>query len=1661
MEKRKISWLIAVVMIVSVFTMPVSAQNSDGIIVTPTEETCVEFSGWTGTSGLKRQDGITMAPTGSGAAKFKVPEDISGWTTLYYWVPQYSSGYTEDIDCCATVEIINADGKTSTVQIRVAEGNGGEWVPAGSAFFYADKDEFVNIIGKGSGKNRLTDIKFVSGGEATYSILPEDFSVLGGWNRSTEDLKIGAYKNQALVSRNLNDGNAIIKAVGIEPGEYYVYVHSVDYNYNTGKRKFAIRFNDKLCYKGYDAETEKAEWFGTHLVGTEFENKVDDSAKSTPIFAWEKMSYPAETVTVGNDGTFTLEMVADATYARFDAIILTQNENFDTNAAASHEIELANRILPKIPYSEKVPFPKEYLGEMDEILNTAVLHNENTTIQFRKGVLNNGNTAVQREIETQGLITVPYESGLGFMSLYANRAINYQGSNYYANFYTEFFDEDGELYTSATQNVFRSGIPEWLIPKTLEQVDEKTVRMTAEGTYASLVAVWTLDENDLEPKVTVTATAKKDGELSFGFFNDVREIDKQKVGYVLNPFRWQEKRMPEPGVTITETNSTTDHTQMTYKMNESGQEITVGVAVDQSSIDLTVPVEGSPYEAGRWPHDATGYTFESTWKEDLLEDGTYKQITLDYTDENADFVMNITGKGGGVLPAVFAPKMSSIDSAFKTGDTYTFSYRPLSVVSAEGENQGWYDAYSHVAKDLRGVYDYRDNYYSSMTDAAFNILNLLKDDEASGWDSDMLAHYNIEDSAWATNANGLVYLQGYMLTEDEDLLMRRTLPSMAYMLTRGSHMHNGFSIENQSEGPINKELSYTQATMGNATFEGAYLLSRGQMPIYREIAKSRFMNTEVESAGLNLKNTTDYFWYEHANNSSDYPLSVKNADEYLEKRAFLSSESGPDVEAFLSTGYSPQFQAQLDAYAFMGDEKYLKGAVEGARRFLPTLRITDMPESKEEMRVEKTEQLVAQDKRDRTSAWSMGDRRYRRGACMEPTGTNVFENGADYTEYNVVGYEEGYLNVRNVKDAYPAWVTARTGLGLERFSTCREGRNIFLSTWAGDVLRLGYLSDDTLMMDLARASLVGRFANYPGYYYSNYTMLPGIENYPTEAFDSTSLYFHHIPVFLSAIHDYLFSNAYVKSDGKVDFPTTRAQGYAWFNNRIYGHAPGVIYDENQMWPWLKEGTIEVSSKQIDWIAGRSEGRAAFVLTNAGDSDETVTVTFNTDLGIKEGASATVYDKAGNTTEAIVAENKLTLTISQKGIATVAVSGTGIHIPEYAKIKFDETAQTNLENTALGLMYEGNTYTQSYTVNASGNYSFSYDTDKGYDVKAYALSLEPSSYMGYIFVGGRSVEQYPFTNDKGIASVGGGDGENGIVKATLKWHFEGEDEISTVVDDKFPYEFFIPVSDRNKKIVFNVETEYLTESRTLDKEYTIAPQAIELETGDKYSFEPISLSVLYAMGRVTSPLTAGKSKYCILNEDLGSIPIDVTANDALVGCYLSGYLEVKDNASTADVVESGYVLFDNVPIVNSAINSDKDDRLDFSVDGISISTNTAEYVNGVYVGEQQGLVNTTNSALKTYEWENLYISNASGKKGLQLIRNGNTYTLTNDGACCCFVLIATYKNGIMKDIEADKVIVSVNNSKKYILEENQRMFVWECDVNKGSSLKPLFEAVECN
>ena len=1639
MKKSVFGVIMLLLIIICTSCIFVSAEE---VVFTPTESNCIEFSGWGKVSSLKRSDGITNSRHGGGTALFTVPESLDGWMDIYYYIPSYDYVANKN-NCSATLVITDRNDETEAFSFNVTEGMGGEWLKVARACFSDNVVETINVT-SGEGSSRLTDVKFVPAQSDSYVLTCEDFDMSADWDIQTHET---AYKRKCIQSLGTTGVPATVKTSKLKPGEYYVYLHTADFPYSTGTRTIGLVINGTQYKK-----TDKL-YFGTHLVGTPYENTIKISDDLTATFAWEKMTYPSETVTVGEDGKLEMQLKSLGTYARIDAIVLTNDANFVPYATMDNTILSCEKFPLDIPYEKDIPFPESAKGELSNVTDTAVLENAYTKISFRKGTSAAQRTVVQRQVQVGDTVVTPFENGYGFLSLYADKVMSYQQGGYFGKFNVSYKRENGTEFTRGTNDVFRAGIPEWLVPSTVEQVDDSTVRMTADGTYMSLVATWTLAEKDLEPKVTVEFTAKKDGEYSLGYFNEVNEANKKDVSYVLNPYRWQESRFPEPGETITETNSTTNHTQMTYKMNEKGQEITLGVAVDRDYIALTVPVENSEYDAARWPRDGLSYSVQSIWEEDTNPDGTYNTVTLDYTHENADFVMNTTGENGGILPAIFAPKMASLDSSFKAGESYTFAFRPISTVSTSGENRGWYDAYQHVARDLRGVYDYRDNYYSSMTDAAFNVLNFLMDDELSGWSDEMIGHYNIEDSHWISNSNGLVYLQNYLLTEDEEILNERALPSMGSLLTRDStHFYRRLTIRGRTEGALNKELDVTNVPLGNATYEGAYQLSQGMTPIFRTISKNRLMSTTVEDGGLGLQNTTDYYWFERANGSETFPLTIQNADKYLEQRAFISAENDVNLKAFINISYTPQFQAQLDAYEITGDEKYLEGAIEGARRFLPSLRITDMPESKSDMRVEDTAKLLISDKINRDFAWSYDDHRYRRGAKLKATGDGVDDDsGSIYQEYNVVGYLDDAVTFKDTAGVYPAWVTARTGLGVEQFSTCLEGRNIMMSTWAGDVLRLGYLSDDKLMMDLARSSIVGRFANYPGYYYTEYTRLPGLANYPTEGFDVTSLYFHHAPVFLGAIQDYLFSNAYVKSDGNVNFPNTRIQGYAWFNNRTYGHEPGNIYRENDMWPWLKQGTINLSSKQIDWIAGRKEGRAAFVLTNAADVAVSDTILFNDALGIPNGATAVVYDKDGNVTEAKVTNNKLSVTIPAKGILTVAVNGTNIHAPRYSTVQFDDKAVENTETSAMGLMYAGRTYEAGNSLN------------KGYDVKAYALALDPESYMGYIFVGGRSTEEYPFINSRGEEATRGGDGENGIVKTTLKWHFEGEDAINTVVDDVFPYEFWIPVNDRDKKIVFTVETEYKEETRKLEREYTLEPATILTKTvSDKSTFEPVLVKDYVAD-------VAMSDDRVLLGADNRTSTVfggmNVLSDNALAGCFLNGYVEVKDIGASGDIAESGYLLFENVKITESKHNplsGNVELLLEEPYTGITDAdlSDWAVYdKDGNYLGIKQNVLHVSNGTTP-YVWDNLYITNAKTDNQIGVLKNGLTYTISCNGAKYVKVLIVTYNDGVMADIQAENVLVSHNNPKTVTVSgTNQKVFVWDNIMYEGSTLNPLLPVLK--
>ncbi|MBQ2967917.1 MAG: hypothetical protein IJE10_07365 [Clostridia bacterium] len=1608
-----------------------------------------QFRDWWSSS-LKNFDG-TKTYHGSGYAKWTVPATASGKTDVYYYLPENKSFVGEGLsDCSVSVTFTDIEENKRTCEVGSAKQTAG-WVKVATVEFSGKGGETLEVKSStNGGTTRLSGFKLVANpnGYASYLIPATSSQMLGSWQDDfihDESGKYNLYSSDILKSVGTKE-SAVFKTDDVENGAYYLFARTCDYSdYSTANRIFSISVNGTEYRKRENAidgdSSKNTRFFGTHQYpGT----NTGTASSNTPAWAWEQATYPSGAFMVEN-GQIEIKLNAKANSARLDAILITQDP-FCTLENVKSYADCADAFPSYLAYRDKIAYPESAKQTMTSVSQTLSLKNDKTELNFKLGTLADGTNLVQRELKVQNQVVLEYETGLGFLAVRADSVQKIVDERRYPRFYVDY-TVNGEKYNFYSYDIYRSGEPEWLIPSTLEQLALNKIKMTAKGKLADITAIWTLEEGDLEPKVEVTATTNLDGEYSFGFFNDPNEISRANVGYILTPFRWQERRFPEDPRLIPEEFSTTDHTQMTYKANENGQEITLGVAVDLDSI--------APY---RWTHTVPGYT-----KKDVLG----KEFTIDYTEEQSNFGLGTMGENGGVQPSVFAPLMGTLDSTFSVGDTYTFAYRPLASISTSGDNRGWYDCYAHVVKDLRNVYDYRDNYYASMTDTVFNLLNLMKDDEKSGWDEEMQGHYNIEDTYRVTNSNGLAYLQCYMLTEDQELLMERTLPSIGTQLTRNStHFNSEFSYESRSEGPINKELTKTQFDLGNSNFEGAYVMTRGQMPILRNIAKSNLMLTSVESGGLGLGNPSDALWYDRATGNVSLSTAIEYADSYIENRSFSAATNYLNDKLFINVSYSPHFQSQLDMYEATGNAVYLDGAVEAARRFLPSLRTTDMPSSKTDMYVADVEQIKNESRIFNKDTWWWKDGQgYRRGATMVDVVDNT--NDSNYVKRATAGALESALQVDDTE--YPFWVTSRVGLGLEQFTTCYgRNANIFMSTWAGDILRLGYLSDDQLMMDMARNSIVGRFANYPGYYIDSYYLTPGLPNYPIDGFDSTSLYFHHIPVFMAAVQDYLFSNAWVKSEGKVDFPTTRSQGYVWFNTRHYGAEAGVMYDETDMWPWLKEGTLTITgaslydAQQIDWIGGRKDGRAAFALTNASDVDQTVTIAFNSDMKVKDGSKATVYDKAGNASLVDVTDGAVTITIPAKGIRTIAVSGSGIAAPMYSKVVFENEPNANnlyMGNSAMGLMYKGNTYKSSYEENTWKGYK----TETGYDVKAYALSVDPRNYMGYIFVGGRSTEAR--IDEKGVPA---GDGKNGIVKSTLTWHYEGDTEVHTETDTHFPYEFYLPVYDRAKKIVFNVETEFGNgEVKTLAEEHTIEPMAVVLEeTVSKNHFEPVSLKDLTQAGGVSAPVTKGRLKFCLgdsnySEETFGGF--DFKADDALTDCYLSGYLEVKDVEATTDVVESGYIIFDKVKIEQSMYNSSKS-RTDFTVSQFYLAhiDNCHKYdSDGNYIGEKQGVINVTHGATTAYDWSNLYIVDAKTDGELKIVQDGNQYIVQCDGAKYCFVAIVTYDDNRMTSFTVDKAIVSVNNSKVYTLNENQKLFVWENDLYNGTNLTPLLPAKTIN
>ncbi len=637
----------------------------------------------------------------------------------------------------------------------------------------------------------------------------------------------------------------------------------------------------------------------------------------------------------------------------------------------------------------------------------------------------------------------------------------------------------------------------------------------------------------------------------------------------------------------------------------------------------------------------------------------------------SDFGIMFRSPVGHVRGQIVAPLFGTQKSIFEQGGQYTFSYRLVY------NDMDWFENYKHVTQDMYNFVDLRTNYYASINDAIYNTTDLLMDDIYGGWDDKDMGFYNMEAQMVTTISNGVELMQRYMLTDNEEILEERAIPALAFMLTRGGMHFKRVEGDNSYTASTPVKLSGVNTGFGPATYIGLYEMSQGRTPYLLNHAVGRLETSNLNGVAGNQA-MNDLF--EDENYMQNL---IAAADSYIENT--LNNESVEQQSyrgGFIYSNAIPMLNTFVIAYEQTGDQKYLDAATTigeyiateiwttGYQNDYATTDYTVDP-------VKTAERPLAND----TANWF-----YHKDGVQWRVG-NPFGVNAKASE------SESKLK----EETAPGWVPARAGMGTEHLMTPSNGNAITMNMWAGTMLRLAKYTGEDYFENIARNAMVGRFGNYGGYYWERYLLHDKQEDYPYVGPDYDLIYWHHIPVFLGLLEDFLINTVWSKSEMNIEFPSTINAGYAYFVTNQYGFKPGKFYDENDMWLWLDRGIIEPDTDEVDYITAKKKGVLGLALVNEGNNEITTTVTLGEKIPNAESytETATLYDKDGNKSTVEIVNGQFTVTIPAKGIQSVVLH-PDVDVPSFAKeytvsTSFGQTVSTHSSGKAYLLQFNDDSY----------------------------------------------------------------------------------------------------------------------------------------------------------------------------------------------------------------------------------------------------------------------------------------------------------------------------------------------------------------------------------
>lgn len=590
---------------------------------------------------------------------------------------------------------------------------------------------------------------------------------------------------------------------------------------------------------------------------------------------------------------------------------------------------------------------------------------------------------------------------------------------------------------------------------------------------------------------------------------------------------------------------------------------------------------------------------------------------------NSQFGVALVNASRKLQPQVFAPMLGGFNSLMEAGALFHFSFQLIA------EALPLTATHEKIATMVFAVGDYRHNSIASMNTTLDNLIDYSKTKYAWFVDSLKGFAYSTDVPGAVKNVSSLNPLEMAIVRDDEEMFEKRAYPLMEFMLSREKFL---FSLDStQKIQSPSRKLNGPIAPLSELS--ALYTIFGKQNSFYTGLAKKEFASSRVRNLDDNEKGRNwinAMFLYKMTGDTAYLALSKKMADDYLKKRVQVRMTAFGDpmyASHFFWPTFTNHWEEFLELYELTGEQRYLDAAHDGARHYaLFTWMAPRIPDS-----------LITVNKGGKAPM---------------------------YWYLKSKGHEQMYYPEEKV----PAWRLSEIGLTPESSGTSTGHRGIFMSCFAPWMLRVGYYSNDSFLINLAKNSLVGRSTNFPGYHMNTErTTAYEKPDFPLREHKKQSVnsfHYNHILPMASLYLDYLVSDALARSQGQINFPHEYIEGYAYLQNKFYGHAKGKFYNYAGVQLWMPSRLLRSESVELNYVAGRVGDTLLLAFTNQSAQPVTSTVTLNPKwVQVKQGAA--LQSLVGDVNN--LKDSSFTVTVPANGITALAITPVTMHSSFQSKV----------------------------------------------------------------------------------------------------------------------------------------------------------------------------------------------------------------------------------------------------------------------------------------------------------------------------------------------------------------------------------------------------------